>query len=242
MRSRAAACSRGLHSWQMLAQMAWPCSQGLRARQLRLRPGHQATQQQASVSSVDSTLHRPASSAAAQAATLLQQPTQPRRSHTRMHAPARTHVNSAAVWKGVAAVPWPAIAAVLLYFPGIILWAVFALRCKADTFLFLRCGAACTGLLRAASVLCAALLKSLPRSRRPDMRRCCCCNMRAVWRPQHGGGRVRGHGRRSHHHGQHNPHHADSWRHIHFCAGDGAGGRAHAAARKAGAGGLVPMR
>lgn len=41
------------------------------------------------------------------------------------------------LWKVAAAVPWPAIAAILLYLPGIIVWAVFALRCKADTFLFL---------------------------------------------------------------------------------------------------------
>jgi len=31
------------------------------------------------------------------------------------------------LWKVAAAVPWPAIAAMLLYLPGIILWAVFAL-------------------------------------------------------------------------------------------------------------------
>jgi hypothetical protein len=34
-------------------------------------------------------------------------------------------------------VPWLAVAAVCLYLPGIALWAVFALRCKADTFVFL---------------------------------------------------------------------------------------------------------
>ena len=34
-------------------------------------------------------------------------------------------------------VPWLAVAAICLYLPGIVLWAVFALRCKADTFIFL---------------------------------------------------------------------------------------------------------
>lgn len=34
-------------------------------------------------------------------------------------------------------VPWLAVSAVSLYLPGIVLWAVFALRCKADTFIFL---------------------------------------------------------------------------------------------------------
>lgn len=34
-------------------------------------------------------------------------------------------------------VPWLAVIAVCLYLPGIVLWAVFALHCKADTFLFL---------------------------------------------------------------------------------------------------------
>lgn len=33
--------------------------------------------------------------------------------------------------------PWLAVAAICLYLPGIVLWAVFALRCKADTFIFL---------------------------------------------------------------------------------------------------------
>jgi hypothetical protein len=34
-------------------------------------------------------------------------------------------------------VPWLAVAAICMYLPGIVLWAVFALHCKADTFKFL---------------------------------------------------------------------------------------------------------
>jgi hypothetical protein len=34
-------------------------------------------------------------------------------------------------------VPWPAVLSVALYLPGIVLWAVYSLRCKASTFVFL---------------------------------------------------------------------------------------------------------
>lgn len=34
-------------------------------------------------------------------------------------------------------VPWLAVSAICMYLPGIVLWAVFALHCKADTFKFL---------------------------------------------------------------------------------------------------------
>lgn len=46
------------------------------------------------------------------------------------------------MYTGVAThVPLLAVAAVCLYLPGIALWSVFALRCKADTFIFLSTGA-----------------------------------------------------------------------------------------------------
>eukprot|EP00878_Enallax_costatus_P036063 GHUV01040356.1.p1 GENE.GHUV01040356.1~~GHUV01040356.1.p1 ORF type:complete len:170 (+),score=50.54 GHUV01040356.1:240-749(+) len=41
------------------------------------------------------------------------------------------------LWKVAARVPWPALLACCLYLPGIVLWAVYSLRCKANTFLFL---------------------------------------------------------------------------------------------------------
>ncbi|KAF8066285.1 hypothetical protein HT031_002608 [Scenedesmus sp. PABB004] len=42
-----------------------------------------------------------------------------------------------ALWRVAARVPWPAVLAVCLYLPGIVLWAVYSLRCKASTFVFL---------------------------------------------------------------------------------------------------------
>ena len=32
--------------------------------------------------------------------------------------------------------PWPPVAAVLMFVPGVIVWAVFALRCQAHTLTF----------------------------------------------------------------------------------------------------------
>lgn len=52
--------------------------------------------------------------------------------HTYHHSPARR-----SLWKVAARVPWPALLACCLYLPGIVLWAVYSLHCKANTFLFL---------------------------------------------------------------------------------------------------------
>ncbi|KAF6254479.1 hypothetical protein COO60DRAFT_318071 [Scenedesmus sp. NREL 46B-D3] len=41
------------------------------------------------------------------------------------------------IWKVAARVPWPAVLSVCLYLPGIVLWSVYSLRCKASTFVFL---------------------------------------------------------------------------------------------------------
>lgn len=54
---------------------------------------------------------------------------------TNTHAHRRTlHKVYAALYNNV---PWLAVAAICMYLPGIVLWAVFALHCKADTFKFL---------------------------------------------------------------------------------------------------------
>jgi hypothetical protein len=40
------------------------------------------------------------------------------------------------IWKWLAAVPWPPVLALCLFIPGIILWAIFALKCKHHTIVF----------------------------------------------------------------------------------------------------------